>query len=1029
MYGKGIVRFFLIVMALICGLQFLYHFPSGNVEKKADAYAMKAAATAAPENKEAALKIARVHYLDSVSTETVFSIPLIKKFTYEDLKRQQLALGLDLKGGMSVILQVDLKDYLKGISGESKDPTFLATLDKAEERFKREQKDFISIFGEEWAKVSGGRKLATIFSRNEGLRSTINIESEDAVVLRLLRERSTETVTLTYDRLKQRIDKFGVVQPNVSLDASRDLIVVELPGIDNPERARKFLQASAKLEFWDIYRITDAGITEGMNQADNIASLLAKGDTSAKDTAKKEWVTTYKRDSLGNIIDSTRQLVDKKPSSTKGPILSNLSLTTNSAQGLSNSPAVIGIAAKNKKALISDYLNRDAIRALFPQDLEWKWAYKPTLDPTTKRYTDQYELYAIKKLPNSDKAPLEGDRVTEAGSAPDPQTGNISVSLKMDNAGAKTWGAMTTKAANDNNREIAIVLDGEVVSAPRVINPITTGDSQISGSYSIQEAKDLANILQIGKLPAQTRIIQESLVGPSLGKDNIDRSVKSIFIAFLLLIVFMILYYRKGGIIALIAIGANLFYIIGGLASFGTVLTLPGIAGILLTMATAVDGLVIIYERIREELRLGKTMQQSVADGFKHSASALIDANVTTLLTAFVLAYFGLGPIKGFAVTLIIGIIFSMVTSMLMSRLIIEWWIGKGKSIDFEWPWSKDMFTKVNIDWMGNRKWGYIFSGALMIVGLISFLTRGFELGVDFKGGYSYNVSFAQNIKVNEEAMRSNLTKVFGGTPIVKAVDTKNTYNITTSYLVNETSTEAAEKVQATLFEGIKGTAESGLTYDKFKSSEGNNTHITSSTKVGPLVASDIKQSSFMSTIFALLLIFVYLFFRFNRWQFSFGAVIALLHDVLATLAIFSLFHGIAPFSMEVDQAFIAAILTVIGYSTNDTVIVFDRIREFLHTYTGKSKKEIFNAAINRTLSRTLITSGTLILVTFIMFALGGSSIKGFTFAMFFGVLFGTYSSIFIASALVIDLTKGEELFANTSSTPAKAPVSKPAKV
>ncbi|MFZ1496840.1 MAG: protein translocase subunit SecD, partial [Saprospiraceae bacterium] len=670
---------------------------------------------------------------------------------------------------------------------------------------------------------------------------------------------------------------------------------------------------------------------------------------------------------------------------------------------------------------ISEYLNKPEIRVLFPKDMDFRWSYKPTISQDGK--TSYYELYAIKKRKNRDEAPLEGDRVTDAFSYPDPRSGQVLVSLKMDPQGARTWGDMTTKAAQDNNREIAIVLDNKVVSCPRVNDPILSGDSQISGTFTIDEGKDLASILQIGKLPAKTEIIQESLVGPSLGKDNINKSFNSIGIAFALLCIFMIFYYAGGGVVSVLAMLLNLFFLIGASASLGTVMTLPGIAGILLTLAVAVDTNVITYERIREELRHGKPLLQAIKDGFRLSSSAILDANVTTLLTAIVLNIYGLGPIKGFAIILIVGILTTLFTAMLVARLMIDYWTGKGNDIKFWRPFSQHFMENVNIDWMKYRKSAYIFSGILTLISLISIFTRGFDLGVDFKGGYSYTVQFDKDISI--EKVRDALTKSFGSTPIVKVVDTKNTYNITTSYLVNDNSATAQSNVLKKLHEGIVA-VDGNIDINEFTKAEGKGTHIISSSKVGSTIADDIQRSSFLSAGLASLLIFIYLLIRFSRWQFSMGAVLAVLHDLIITLGVFSLLRGIMPFSMEIDQALIAAILTVIGYSVNDTVIVFDRIREFLHTYAGKTKEEIFNVAINSTLSRTIITSGVTTFVCLILLIFGGGAIKGFAFALFIGIFFGTYSSVYIASAIAVDLMKDitpREVKAQVKETakPAKA--------
>lgn len=1011
MQSKGIIKFFLVLFTIIVVIQFLYMLPTMRVEKDADRHAENIASNVSGELEKAnAFKFARIAFLDSMSGEKILNVPLIKNFTYEELKSKQLALGLDLKGGMSVILQVDLRDFILSLANNNEDPDFNKALDNASSRFKNAQIDYITIFGEEYQKLNSGKKLANIFMLNESFRDQINFETSDGEIIRRLRDMANETVGLTYKRLKDRIDKTGVVQPNVSLDQNRDLIIVELPGFDNPERARKLLSATAKLEFYDVYRITDANILPSFIEADKRLQRMQAGSTTDSATVQMDTSYTYVYDSLGQVIDSTLQIGEAAEGMEgTGPLLTNLTLNA-ASEGLSYSPAVMGVASRNKKPIITEYLSKPEVMGLFPRDLEFRWGYKANKDYTTGEQTDQFSLYAIKKRRGSTEAPIEGDRVTTASTTTDPQSGGVVVSLSMDTRGARMWADMTTKAAQDNNREIAILLDDEVVSAPSVRQPIVGGNSQISGDFSLQEATDLANILQIGKLPAKTRIIQESLVGPSLGQDNIDRSLNSIMVAFALLLLFMVLYYTGGGIVSIIALFANLFFIIGGLASYGTVLTLPGIAGIVLTMGMAVDANVIIYERIREELRNGKTLALAIKDGFNHSYSAIIDANVTTILTALVLSYFGLGPIKGFAVVLIIGVIFTLFTAVLLTRLLIEYWIGKDRSISFYSSWSKNVLANVNIDWLSLRKYGYIFSSILILAGTISFFARGFELGVDMKGGYSYNIHFDQSTTVQADQIRTALTKSFGTAPVVKAVDTRNTFNVTTSYGVDDDSDQASDNVMAKLFDGINAMSGGKLDIENFKSTDGTGTHIVSTNKVGSTIAQDIKDSSFYSALFALLLIFLYLFIRFNKWQFSLGAVLALVHDVLATLSIFTLLHGILPFSMEVDQAFVAAILTVIGYSVNDTVIVFDRIREFMNVYTGKTKEQVFNLAINNTLSRTLITSGTTILVVGTLFLFGGASIKGFAFALLFGIIFGTYSSVFIASALVVDLTKEREI-------------------
>lgn len=1019
MQTKGIVKFFLILFTVIVAIQFLYMIPTRKVERDADQYAEQLAATASEKDRLTEFKVARTAYLDSMSSEKILRVPLIKDFTYEELKSRQLALGLDLKGGMSVILQVDLQDFIKSLANNSEDEAFNQALDNASRRFRNAQTDYVTLFGEEYQKVSGGKRLANIFILNESFRDEINFETADGEIIRRIREKANETVHLTYRRLKDRIDKTGAVQPNVSLDENRDLIIVELPGFDNPERARKLLQATAKLEFYDVYRVSDPGLIEAFMEADRKLERIGAGTVEEEDEIRMDTTFTYVYDTLGQVVDSTMNIVEASAldgvGSGTGPLFSHLSLNFASAEGLTAPPSVMGSAPRNKKNNVNEMLARPDIKSLFPRDLEFKWSYKPTKNFTTGELTDNYNLYAIRKKRGTDTAPLEGDRVKDARASTDPTTGEVVVSLSMDGQGARIWADMTTKAAQDNNREIAILLDDEVVSAPSVRQPITGGSSQISGDFTLQEATDLANILQVGKLPAKTRIIQESLVGPSLGQENIDRSLTSVSVAFILLLVFMVLYYVGGGIVSIIALFTNLFFIIGGLASYGTVLTLPGIAGIVLTMGMAVDANIIIYERIREELRNGKTLGMAIRDGYQQSYSAIIDANVTTILTALVLAYFGLGPIKGFAVVLIIGVLFTLFTAVLLTRLIIDYWTSKNRHISFYSSWSKNVLANANINWLGLRKYGYIISSILLIAGASSFFIRGFELGVDMKGGYSYNIQFDYDQTVNIEQLRTSLEGSFGATPVVKAIDTRNTFNITTSYLIDDEAEDAAERVMDKLYEGVNNIVGGELDKTEFMRTDGTGTHLVSANKVGSTIAEDIKESSFYSALFAFLLIFLYLFIRFNKWQFSLGAVIALIHDVLVTMSAFTLLHGILPFSMEIDQAFVAAILTVIGYSVNDTVIVFDRIREFLNAYTGKSKEEVFNLAINNTLSRTIITSGTTILVVGTLLIFGGASIKGFAFALFLGIVFGTYSSVFVASALVVDLTKEREITQTSS--------------
>ncbi|MFN0035217.1 MAG: protein translocase subunit SecDF [Saprospiraceae bacterium] len=1020
MQSKGVVRFFLVALTIVCLYQYLLVIPTNNIESDARAYANDCSG----KNTQLGWQGCYAQYLDSLSTETVFAIPLIKKFTYADLKKSQLAMGLDLKGGMSVLLQVDLRDFLKSLSGNSSDPAFTKALDRAAELQKTQQGNYITLFAQAWKELGEGRSLASIFARNEA--SGIKFDAPDADALNTIRTLADGTVDETYKRLKQRIDKLGVVQPNVSLDKARDLIQVELPGIDNPQRARTMLQSQAKLEFWETYRIQDEGMIQGFTGADDLLKAAQAAGGSEEQATEKDTVYVFPPGPDGQP-DSTKEKIPQvtnrmSTDSVAGPLISLLSIN---GQGGS----VLAWVDKNKMRQLNEYFARPDIAAKFPADLKFIWSRKPVDDAegATSSLNGKYELYAIKKRPGSDNAPLDGSVVTSARADPDPSTGEIQVSLQMNNDGAKIWADMTTKAATNGNREIAIMLDDEVVSAPRVNGPITGGSSSITGGFSLEEAQDLSQILQVGKLPAGTHIVQESQVGPSLGADNISKSLMTMILCVVFLCAFMVIYYNKGGWISVVALLANIFFILGTLASMGTVLTLPGIAGIVLTLATAVDANVVIYERIREELRNGLPMAKAISTGFTRALSAIIDANVTVILTACMLIYFGLGPIKGFGTVLLIGIICSLFTAVLVGRFITEWWVSKGRDINYSRPWSENWLVGFHYDWIGRRKYAYMFSLAIIAIGVASFFMRGFELGVDFKGGYSFNVQFEQPVEI--EQLRGPLTTAFSGNPVIKAVNTANTYNITTAYLIDEQGGDVMDRVSAKLHEGLTAAGVSS-DLESFKNTSSTGTHIVSSSQVSATVADDIRSSSFWAAFSALGLIFLFLLIRFRRWQFSLGAVLALLHDVLITLTFFTLLHGLVPFSLEIDQAIIACILTVIGYSVNDTVIVYDRIREFMGTFAGRKKEEVFNMAINTTLSRTLITSGTVFVVVLLLFLFGGGAIKGFAFGMLMGVFFGTYSSVFVASALVVDFMREDVISGKAvqAAAPSKPIVEKPAK-
>ena len=1027
MQGKGLVKLFLVLMTLVTLVQLYYFVPTNRVEKAAESYAESVAQNYSnPSEALAAKRAARSAYLDSMSTETVMNIPMVAKYSYSDLKAQQLSLGLDLKGGMSSVLQVDLKELLMALADRNaNDPAFVKSLADAEEAMKSSESDYVTLFADAWRKNSGDRKLNEIFRRAEAL-GDINVSTTDGEIILKLREKANETVSLTYKMLKERIDRLGVASPNVTLDAARDLILVELAGVDNPERAKEILSATAQLEFWDTYRIADPGIVQALQQADERLKLeLGSEELTPEVNQDSVWIPSYDED--GNVVDSTLQLRESNDlfSGAGGPLLSMLQM--NGAVGGSQYyPTVLGIADKNKKNNIMEMLNRPNIKGLFPKNSKFLWSYKPFED-ADGNLTNQYELYLIKTIPGSNTAPLEGDVVVDANQSQDGNNGETNVTLSMDARGAKKWAEMTTNAANAGNREIAIVLDDEVVSAPSVRGAITGGTSSITGNFTVQEAVDFANILEVGKLPAKTKIIQDATVGPSLGKENINSSVRSLLVGSGLLLLFMVLYYGGAGIVSILALLLNVFFIFGSLSSFGTVLTLPGIAGIVLTIGMAVDANVIIFERIKEELRSGKSMLAAISDGFKNSYSAIIDANVTTILVAMVLSYFGLGPIKGFAVVLIVGVLCSLFTAVLVGRLMIEWWTNKGNKLSFWNTWSENYFANLNIDWMGKRKIAYIISGTLLVISLASIVLRGWDMGVEFKGGYSYNVSFG-DANLTTEQVTTGMKESFGDASyLVKKIAGENTFNIVTSYLIDDNGDDVDKRVIEALHGGVSKLTGSNVSLAEFADAgSAAAVKVNSTSKVLPTIADDIKNSSIWAGGFALLVIFLYILLRFSRWQYSAGAVACLFHDTIIVLGMFSLLKGIMPFTMEIDQAFIAAILTVIGYSINDTVIVFDRIREFLGIYTNKHKDEVINDAINQTFSRTVITSFTTLLVILVLLFFGGASIKGFAFALVIGILVGTYSSIFVATPIVRDLT--DDLTKKKSVSSAES-ASKPATV
>lgn len=1047
MQGKALIKFFTVVALLVVAYQFVLWFPTNTVENNADAYATENVAGMAEssyrEEKKDSLRNA---YLDSVSTETVFSIPLVKEYNYQELKKQQLAWGLDLQGGMSVVLQVDLKELIVALSDDSQDPKFLQALNNAKVAQQSAQSDYVTLFGEAYEEIAD-RPLARVFATNDKLRDEINIESTNAEVISAIRKISGETVQSTYKLLKERIDRFGVAQPVVSLDESTDRITVELPGVRNPKRARQYLQATANLEFWELYENVDIqndliALNETLKEERRLEKAAKEPATTTEETPTTEDtdLTPLEEEGdssdLGDLADTSLTGLDTgggltADSTDVGPLFEILQ--PNFARTTADRTAIIGSAEISNKDAVMRILNSEAAKKALgakSRSVRFVWdakSFKSDASLTGEPSKRFVYLYAL-NTKNRKNSTLSGERVVRAREEPNQSGPGFAVSLSMDQEGARAWKKMTT----DNvDRQVAVVLDNQVYSAPRVNEPIPNGNTSISGGFeTVTEAADLANILSVGKLPSKIEIIEEAVVGPSLGAETVSAGLWSLFVGFLLVLFYMLGYYAMAGVIAVIALFLNIFFIFGSLASFGTVLTLPGIAGIVLTIGMAVDANVIIFERIREELRAGLHWKEAITKGFSHSYSAILDANITTLIVAAILFKFGLGPIKGFATVLGIGVVCSVFSAVLIGRMLFDSWMERNKEVTVWAGWSKNILANPGIDFVSKRKIAYAVSGVILVAGIISMVTRGFELGVDLQGGRSYTVQFAEDVDVTQfkgailtsfESL--NLDADNADKVVVREFSKSTQAKVTTSFL--QVSTELDEAglskdsvVLRKVYEAAQQYSGKDMVYEDFVAGEpveggaDGAFYLSASSKVGPTIADDIRNSAGWAAALSLLFIFLYILFRFNRWQYSAGALAALVHDVLFVLSIFSIFHGILPFSLEINQAFIAAILTVIGYSINDTVVVFDRIREVGRDLQDKASfKEIVNIAVNNTISRTCITSLTTLLVVLILFLFGGAGISGFAFALLIGILVGTYSSIFIATPVVVDTTGDKNIF------------------
>ena len=1003
MQNKGVIKLLAVLLAIACVYQLSFSFATRRVEKKAAEYA----ATYPVELQD---KMEQ-QYLDSIQNLPVYSLGIVD-YTYKECQEKEINLGLDLKGGMNVMLEVQQGDVLKSLSDDSQDPKFLEALTLTSEQ-TRDGGDYIAIFAKNYAQVSGGQPLALIF--NTPSMKEINANSTDEEVLKVLRAESDDAIAASYDILRSRIDRFGVTSPNIQRLPNSNRILVELPGVKEPERVRKLLQGSASLEFWETYSTNE--LMGALEQADallrNIKSSEAAPAEEATEEVAEEAAPAEDNALVAEVAEQTSEAavateaMSFEEQEKINPLF--VRLFPGAVYADANNP-IIGYATSTDTTIVNKYLAMPQIKALFPRDVRFMWSVKPyenkraAAEGVADPFDGKFELFAVKVNTFDGKAPLDGSVVVDATADYARQGADAEVSMTMNSEGMQKWAQLT---GQNIGRAIAIALDGYIYSAPNVLSAIDGGQSRITGNFTINEAKDLANVLKSGKVRAPSRIIQDTVVGPSLGQESINAGMFSFIIAFVLVLIYMGVFYSTGGWISCIALVTNLFLLMGVLVSFGAVLTLPGIAGIVLTMGMAVDANVIIYERIKEELRAGKVLAMAIKDGYSNAYSAIVDGQLTTMITGIVLFIFGNGPVQGFATTLIIGIITSVFTSIYITRLIIDARVNKGKNIKFSFKWSENMLANTNFDFIGKRKIAYIVSGTLLLLSVASFAIRGFNMGVEFTGGRAYVVRFDQNVSADD--VRSALENAFPGDASnvsleVKQYGDENQMRIVTQYKFDDTSEEATAEVDQLLYNNLKGLYSYDITLEGFTSTQNDQNGIISADKIGPSIARDMTRSAIMAVIFSLIAIALYIILRFKKWQWGLGAVVSLTHNALLVMGIFSLLYGLMPFALEVNQSFIAAILTIIGYSINDTVVIFDRIREYQVLYPKREIGENINKAINSTLSRTLNTSGTTFVTLLAIFLFGGETIRGFVFALIFGIIIGTYSSVFVATPVAYEM-------------------------
>ena len=1020
---KGIIKLFTIVLAVVCVYELSFTFVSRSVESKADSFAAQGIAKPGPDLKGNALvafedsvenvkKLRRRFFLDSMQNQTVYNLGLIK-YTYKECNEKQIRLGLDLKGGMSLVLEISEDDVLRKMSENNRDVAFNQAIKKAKDMQSNNGADFMTLFGQAYKEVAPNGKLAAIFASLPKYQNSLNFSSTNDQVIAVINKQMKESVEETYRVLKTRIDQFGVASPTITLQSNTGRIILELPGVDDPSRIRRILQQTAQLEFWDTYENEE--LIMGLIEADKALGAKMFKEGAGKDSAAN-LIDTAARNLLSGALvtgDTTKSKADTtkgkkatadaktKIDSTKlNPLVNRLLYLNADNQTGAHQGASVGLSYGKDTAKVNQYLSMDIVRSYFPRDVRFIWGAKASPN-------NLYELFAIKTNP-SQKAPLGGDVITSAIQSFD-QNGNVDVDLTMNPQGSAKWERMTDEAANASitvngttkkvNKCVAIVLDNRVFSAPRVQNKIPGGRTQITGIGEVAEATDLANILKSGQLEAKTRIIEEQVIGPSLGAESIKSGLLSLFAAFVLVCLFMVAYYSTSGIVANIAVILNLFFIISILANFGASLTLPGLAGIVLTLAIAIDANVIINERIREELVKGKALRTAVADGYKHSYSAIFDGNVTTLIVGVVLTFFGYGPVKGFAITLVIGILTSLFTAVGFTQVLFDWAFKRNINMHFGNKVTMNLLRGINFHFMSKRKIAYTASTIAFVAAFASMVFVGFDLGVAFEGGRSYVVKFDKDVKTVDIA--DKLEKPLGNKPLVKTYGSNNQLQITTSYMIKDSTKANVDSIiESKLYVALGSSFDQKpATFEKFRTS-----CIKSITKIDPTIADDIKRSALYSGFLGCLLIFIYIYIRFRKWEYAVGAVAATVHDPVIVLGLFSMLRYIMPFSLEVDENVVAAILTLIGYSVNDTVIVFDRIREFIKLYPTKPLIQNVDDSINTTLSRTIMTSVATELVCVVLFAFGGDAIRQFSFALMVGIAVGTYSSIFIASPIMVDL-------------------------